>query len=55
MFYRWFIASVIFIFEARQAGIPALSRFIKRQKPKAARKAHGESSMPAVNAVSPFR
>ena len=35
------IASTIFILEALHAGIPAESKFISKQKPKADRKAHG--------------
>ena len=49
------MASTMFIREARQAGMPALSRFISRQKRKAARKIQGLSKAPAVRLVSPAR
>ena len=49
------MASTMFIREARQAGMPALSRFISRQKRKAARKIQGLSRAPAVRLVSPAK
>lgn len=45
----------MFILDARQAGIPDESTFISRQKPKAARNAQGDNSIPGVNDVSPLR
>ena len=53
--YLWLIASVIFILEARHAGMPAERMFISKQKPKAARNAQGESSIPGVKVVSPLK
>ena len=49
------IACTIFIFEARQAGIPALSKFISRQNTKAIKNIHGFSKFPAVRLVSPVK
>lgn len=49
------MASTMFIREARQAGMPALSRFISRQKRKAAKKIQGLSRAPAVRLVSPAK